>query len=239
MVKLVIDEKEIETKKKTILEAAKEANIDIPTLCYHEALSPYGACRLCVVEIKSGGKTELVSSCTYPALDGLEVRTASDRVMNARRMVVELLLARCPNAKVLQDLAKEMGIKEPRFKKEDEDCILCGHCVRVCSEIVGVSAISFIGRGATREVETPFRIESDKCIGCGACAFVCPTETIKLEDIERVREIERWHASQELQKCKVCGRYFAPKVQLDFVAEKSGVPRETFEVCETCRQMKK
>jgi len=237
MAKLTIDGRTIQTEKKTVLEAAMEAKVRIPTLCHDEALSPYGACRLCVVEIRSGDKTQLVSSCTYPALDGLEVRTNSDRVTKARRMVVELLLARSPGAKVLRELAAEFGIEEPRFKKEDEDCILCGRCVRACAEIVGANAISFIGRGASREVETPFRKESNKCIECGLCAFVCPTEAIRLEEAGKVRRIERWHASKEMQQCKVCGRYFAPKAQLDFVAEKSGVPRETLEICETCRQM--
>ncbi len=240
MPKLTIDNREVEAREgSTILEAAKEVGIEIPTFCYNEGVSAYGACRLCSVEIVKRGKSRVVASCLYPVEEGLVVRTNTERIMNIRKMIAELLLARCPNVKIVKDLARQMGVTKPRFKLEDNECTLCGLCVRACQEVVGVSAISFINRGTEREVETPFCIESDKCIGCGACVFVCPTGAIKLEDIGRVREIKKWHASQELQKCKICGRYFAPKVQLDFVAGKSGVPRETFEVCETCRQMKK
>ncbi|MCK4283923.1 MAG: (2Fe-2S)-binding protein, partial [Candidatus Brocadiae bacterium] len=118
----------------TLLEAVRFLGWPIPTLCYMDGLSPYGACRLCVVEIGEGAEARLVSSCTYPAQEGLKVRTASERVLRARRMTLELLLASCPQSKTIQDLAAAHGVRQQRFKQEYEDCILCGRCVRMCEE---------------------------------------------------------------------------------------------------------
>ena len=158
----------------TLLEAATFLGFPIPTLCYMEGLSPYGACRLCVVEIGEGTNAKLVSSCTYPAEEGLKVRTASNRVIRARRMILELLLASCPQSKTIQDLASAHGIRQQRFKQEYEDCILCGLCVRMCQEQMMAKAIGFRGRGANRIIGTPFDIKSDVCRLCGACMYVCP-----------------------------------------------------------------
>jgi NADH dehydrogenase/NADH:ubiquinone oxidoreductase subunit G len=181
---LEVDGRVLKAKENmTVLEVARDAGINIPTLCYHEALAPFGACRLCVVEIISRGRSKLLTACTYPAEEGLVVQTNSPKVLKARKMVIELLLARCPNVKVIQDLAREYGIEKPRFKKlKDDDCILCGLCTRICQERMGVSAVGFIGRGISREVDTPFGKPSDACLACGACASVCPTGAIKLED---------------------------------------------------------
>ena len=161
-------------KGTTLLEAAQFLGFPIPTLCHMEGLSPYGACRLCVVEIGKGANTKLVSSCTYPAEEGLNVRTASDRVVKARRMILELLLASCPQSKTIQDLASAHGIRQQRFKQEYEDCILCGLCVRMCQEQMIAMAIGFRRRGANRSIGTPFDIKSDVCRLCGGCMYVCP-----------------------------------------------------------------
>lgn len=237
MVRLTIDGKKIEVEEGlTILEAAQEAGIDIPTLCYHEALTPYGVCRLCTVEVIKGKRKMLVTSCNYPAEEGIEVETNSEEVKNVRKMIVELLLARCPKVESIQNLAREYGIERARFKLEDEDCILCGLCVRACEEVVGAKAISFVGRGVERQVDTPFHIASEACLGCGACAYICPTGAIKMEDIEGVRKIERLSASHPLKKCKVCGNYFAPQVQIDYIVKKLGLPKDAFEFCLTCRE---
>jgi len=158
----------------TVLEAARFLGFRIPTLCHKEGLSPYGACRLCVVEIGQGPKARLVSSCTYPAEEGLSVRTASSRVIGARRMILELLLASCPQSKGIQDLAAAHGIHRQRFKQEHEDCILCGLCVRMCEEQMMAKAIGFRGRGENRSIGTPFDIRSDVCRLCGGCIYVCP-----------------------------------------------------------------
>jgi bidirectional [NiFe] hydrogenase diaphorase subunit len=158
----------------TLLEAAEFLGFPIPTLCHIDGLSPYGACRLCVVEIGEGPRAKLVSSCTYPAEEGLNVRTASKRVIRARRMILELLLASCPQSKTIQDLASEYGIRQQRFRQEYEDCILCGLCVRMCAEQMMAKAIGFRNRGQNRSIGTPFDVQSDVCRLCGGCMYVCP-----------------------------------------------------------------
>jgi len=175
MIKLNINGIDVQVEKgTTLLEAARFLGFPIPTLCYMEGLSPYGACRLCVVEIGEAPKSRLVTSCTYPAEEGLMVRTASERVMRARRMIIELLLASCPQSKVIQDLASKFNIHQQRFKQEYEDCILCGLCVRMCEEQMMAKAIGFRGRGETRSIGTPFDIKSEVCRQCGGCIYVCP-----------------------------------------------------------------
>jgi bidirectional [NiFe] hydrogenase diaphorase subunit len=158
----------------TILEAAQFLGFPIPTLCHMEGLSPYGACRLCVVEIGEGAKSKLVSSCTYPIEEGMRVRTATSRVVRARKMVLELLLASCPQSKVIQDLASAHDVRQQRFKQEYEDCILCGLCARMCAEQMMAHAIGFRGRGDHRTLGTPFDIKSEQCRLCGGCMYICP-----------------------------------------------------------------
>jgi NADH dehydrogenase/NADH:ubiquinone oxidoreductase subunit G len=175
MINLTINGLPVSVEKgTTLLEAAKFIGFPIPTLCHMEGLSPYGACRLCVVEIGEGPRAKLVSSCTYPAEEGLKVRTASSRVVKARKMVLELLLASCPQSKVIQDLASAHEIKQQRFRQENEDCILCGLCVRMCEEQMMAKAIGFRGRGEKRSLGTPFDIKSEECRLCGGCIYVCP-----------------------------------------------------------------
>lgn len=158
----------------TVLEAARFLGFPVPTLCHMDGLTPYGACRLCIVEIGQGRGAKLVSSCTYPALGGLTVRTASVRVLRARRMILELLLASCPQSKTIQDLAAAHGVQRQRFRQEYEDCILCGLCVRMCKEQMAAGAIGFRGRGGKRSVGTPFDRRSERCRLCGGCQYVCP-----------------------------------------------------------------
>ncbi|MBM2813690.1 MAG: hypothetical protein HW421_452 [Ignavibacteria bacterium] len=159
----------------TILEAARFYGFPIPTLCFMDGLSPYGACRLCVVEVAdASGRTKLVSSCTYPVEEGLRVRTASARVVHARKMVIELLLATCPQSKIIQDLASAHNVRQQRFKQEYEDCILCGLCVRMCEEQMMAKAIGFANRGERRTIGTPFDLKSEECRTCGGCIYVCP-----------------------------------------------------------------
>jgi heterodisulfide reductase subunit A len=174
---------------KTLLECIESTGIKIPTLCYHKALTPYGACRLCVVEVTQGNRTTIQASCTYPAMDNLIVNTDTERVKKSRKIIVELLLARCPDSKEIQKIAKELGVKETRFEKKNDDCFLCGLCVRMCNERMGISAINFLNRGPHRKVSPPFDVVSDTCQTCGACAFICPTERIKLKDISKNIEV--------------------------------------------------
>ncbi|MFZ7112197.1 MAG: 2Fe-2S iron-sulfur cluster-binding protein, partial [Desulfatiglandales bacterium] len=165
-----------------ILQVAEKYGIEIPTLCYHKALEPAGMCRLCTVELFDGRRKRFVTACNYPIWEGMEVNTDTEEVHKGRRLIVELLLARCPEVPILKELAAKYGIEEPRFKKEDDDCILCGLCVRIC-ERMGNAAISLTGRGTDMKVDTPFHVQTDLCMACGACASVCPTGHIKLEDI--------------------------------------------------------
>jgi len=238
MVKIIIDEKEVEVEEgKTILEVAKMLGIRIPTLCYHPAVSAYGACRLCTVEVIRKGWSRLTTACTYPVREEIEVKTNSEKVKKARRLIIEMLLARCPNVKVIQDLAEEMGIEKVRFPQEDENCILCGLCVRICEEVIGVSAIGFASRGIERKVTTPFEIKSDTCIGCGACAVVCPTGAIKVEDLEKKRRISISRVELERINCKICGRYFYPQAIIDYLKEKNNLEKiqEFLTLCPECR----
>jgi coenzyme F420-reducing hydrogenase beta subunit len=200
-VTLRIDDKDVKAREgETILDVARKVGVDIPTLCYMSALSPFGACRLCSVEITDKrGRKKLVTSCNYPVEEGLVVSTKSEKVLKTRKLLLELLLARCPKVKKIQDLAQKYGVNAPRFWVEDaeEDCILCGLCARVCDERIGIYAINFAKRGVEREVTTPYYRFSDDCIGCGACALVCPTNSKRIrintyptlpEDIEKIEQ---------------------------------------------------
>lgn len=163
----------------TLLEAIRFLGFSVPTLCHLEGLSSFGACRLCVVEIGEGQRAKLVSACTYPVQEGLVVRTASSRVVKARKMILELLLASCPQSKTIQDLASKHDVRTQRFRQEYEDCILCGLCVRMCDEQMAAKAIGFQGRGESRSIGTPFDVKSEECRLCGGCIYVCPVCTLR------------------------------------------------------------
>jgi bidirectional [NiFe] hydrogenase diaphorase subunit len=243
MVKLTINGREITAEEgTTVLHAARENNIYIPTLCENEAVAPYGACRLCLVEITTArGRERLVTSCIYQVEEGLTVRTDTERIQKNRRMLLELLLARCPDSEVIQDMAQQAGVTKTRFTKQpgNNKCILCANCVRTCEEVVGVAAISLAKRGVEREMTTPFGEDfSDVCIGCGSCAYSCPTGAITMEDINGTRVI-RWPHNQmefKLKKCSVCGKYWAPEKQVEYVAKTSGTPLSDYDVCPDCRE---
>ena len=185
MILLTINDKKIEVEKgTTILRAAESAGIKIPTLCDHKALAPYGACRLCLVEISQNSRASSIqASCTYPASEGLVVQTDSERVLKTRRIMIELLLARRPDSEVIQRLAKEWGAQRGRIKSKQGECILCGLCVRMCEQRMGKAAIGFIGRGSNRTIGSPFGTPSEVCQICGACQFVCPTSNVMKADV--------------------------------------------------------
>jgi len=183
-VTLKINGKDVKAKPgMTVLEAARSADIFIPTLCYNEKLSNYGACRLCTVEITSRGRSRMVASCLYPVEEGLEVQTESERVVKNRKVILELILSRWPW--VDKDLLERYGVKESRFEENTNFCILCGLCVRYCTEVKKANVLGFIGRGTERQVVIYAEEALKVCPTCDGgemgCRSVCPTGVIPNE----------------------------------------------------------
>lgn len=237
MITLTINGQTVQAPKNaTILEAARSAGIHIPTLCYHSELAPEGACRLCVVEA-TGART-LVASCVYPVAEGMVVKTNTDKVRAARRMVVELLLANHPKDCLacqksgdceLQNIAADLGLRKIRFEggarkahtidasnpclvRDQEKCILCGRCIRVCRDVQGMSVYSFAERGFDTIVSTAFEQDLGKveCSYCGQCASVCPTGAIvEKDDTEKV-----WSAINDPDKIVIVQTAPAVRVAL-------------------------
>lgn len=186
MINLIINEQKVKVEERTsILEAAQSIGIQIPTLCYHKALSPFGSCRLCLVEIIQGERKMIQASCQYKAEEAMVVETSSERVLKNRKIMIELLLARCPESEEIQNLAEEYGVKETRIISKNKDCTLCGLCVRMCEERMGIGVMSFVNRGSKREVKPPFEVNSGICQTCGACVSICPTGRIDLAEISK------------------------------------------------------
>jgi bidirectional [NiFe] hydrogenase diaphorase subunit len=183
IVNLKIDNQEVKVDEgANILEAASIAGIEIPTLCYDEGLEPYGACRLCVVEVETKHGYNMVTSCCYPASEGLNVRTRSVRIDRTRKTILELAAASAgEDVGRLAALADEYGADLSRFRKKiaakQTKCILCGLCVRRCTEATGNSAIGFISRGTSRQIVLFPEMEK-ACSNCSYCRTVCPTGRI-------------------------------------------------------------
>lgn len=207
-----IEGKEVEVEREsTILEAARRVGVWIPTLCYSPVLTSTASCRICMVEVKMGGRKRLVTACNYPVRGDMEVEVNGGRAERVRRGVMELLLARSPGSEELKELAERMGVKGTRYPKVTEsqrDCILCGLCVSVCEEVIGCSAIGYAGRGVDRVVATPFRLASEECIACGACAAVCPVGTIqvRIHEDSGEAEISPFKSRAKLLRCEGCGK---------------------------------
>jgi NADH dehydrogenase/NADH:ubiquinone oxidoreductase subunit G len=240
MLTLSIDGKTVRVREgTTVLDAARSAAIPIPTLCHHEALEPWGGCRLCLVDVRTKGWTgepKMVVSCMFPVEEGLSVQTSTERVVATRKVVLDLLLARCPETPLVQQLAREHGIERTTYQENPEptDCILCGLCTRVCDHI-GVSAISTVNRGAGKEVAPPFHEAPPDCIGCLACAEVCPTDCIPYTTSDYSRTI--WDKTFEMVRCPTCGRAHITRDQGAFYAGRGGVPESYFATCDACKRV--
>jgi len=179
-IRLQIDGREVETREgMTVLEAAQSAGISIPTLCHHEKLEPYGACRICTVEVEVRGRTKLVVSCVYPVEENLVVRTRSEKIDRIRKTLLELMLAHAPDSEQLQDLAGEYGANKDRFEKEASFCIHCGLCVRYCAEVKKKNAVGFVDRGIRKEISFIPEIAAKECYSCKECFPLCPTSFLQ------------------------------------------------------------
>ncbi len=177
---LQIDGKQVQAREgMTILEAAQSAGIFIPTLCYHEKLEPYGGCRLCMVEVTTGGRTRLVVSCVYLAAQDLVVRTRSEKIDKIRKVILELLMAHAPDSPKLRDLAQEYGADKDRFEKQASFCVHCGLCVRYCAEVKKKNAVGFVDRGIRKEISFIPEIASQECWDCKECFPLCPTSALQ------------------------------------------------------------
>ncbi len=173
---LTIDDQQVTVPAgMTVLQAAQQAGIYIPTLCHHEKLEAFGGCRLCMVEVESRGWTSYVVSCLYPAAQDIVVRTRSEKVDKIRKVLVEELMAHAPDAPELVKLAQEYGADRNRFEKEASFCVLCGLCVRYCDEVKKKNAVSFFDNGSVRQISFIAEVAKNECWDCQECFALCPT----------------------------------------------------------------
>ncbi len=177
-----IDGKEIKAEAgMTLLEAARNAEIDIPTLCHHSQLEPFGGCRLCIVEIQKKDWTDLVVACVYPVEKGLSVRTRSEKIDRIRKNILELLMAHAPDSPELNEINEKYECEADKnlFVKDASFCVQCGLCVRYCAEVERKDAIGFIDRGVNKEISFIPEIAAQECNDCKRCFPLCPTSYLQ------------------------------------------------------------
>jgi heterodisulfide reductase subunit A len=240
MIQLTINNQATEAVEGTsLLTAIEKLGLRVPTLCHHKALTPYGACRLCIVEVHVPGRAPTIqASCSYPVIEGISVLTDTDRVKRARKIVAELLLARCPESEVIQRIASDLGVHETRIKKKYDDCVYCGLCVRMCQERMGRSAIGFSGRGPKKKLEPPFGKHNEMCWTCGACNFICPVD-------KRVMELTSGNALIPLPNAYNLGLSERPAVSIYYpqavpnkaVIDKDSCIHLNFDACGICEEV--
>jgi len=174
-VTLTIDGAKIQTPKGTsVLDTALEYGICIPHLCHIRALTPIGACRICIVEVIKNGRSKITASCTLEAEDGMEILAHSEKILKARKNIAEMLVAEAPNSRAIQDIALRCGVKKVRYPFRNENCVLCGRCVRACDELWRSKSLGFVGRGSERHIRLPFDKRPEYCKKCNACIDLCP-----------------------------------------------------------------
>jgi len=234
-VNITIDGKICEAEPGELLLAVAARNgIHIPTLCHSDALAGLASCRLCIVDVNEKGWHRTVTSCVYPVKAGIEVETATERIVEMRRTILMLLSARAPDSDVINDFKRRYSVPDvERFSGDaKEKCILCGLCVKAC-EGVGPCAISTVGRGITKKVATPFDEPSGVCTGCGSCARTCPTGAIEMVEDGATRTI--WHRKHDLLKCRICGEPYITWMEMKYLSRRLGVKKLDL-VCKKCRR---
>ena len=157
-----------------VLDAALDHGICIPALCHMRGVEDIGVCRLCLVEVVDNGRSKVTTSCTLQAEEGMVILAHSEKILKLRRNVAELLVAKAPNSRAIQDIAARCGVTEVRYPFHNADCVLCGRCVRVCDEVWQATVLGFVGRGQDRRVALPGDVRPEYCKKCGTCVYVCP-----------------------------------------------------------------
>lgn len=239
MVRLTINGKTVEAREgEMLLSVIRRLGIDVPALCHHEAVEPFGACRLCTVEITKeswDGWKGYVASCLYPVEQDLIVTTHSEKVMTIRRTLIDLQLARCPGSPEIRELAEQYGITKTSFEEipDGDNCILCGLCTRICAAM-GFAAIATVNRGHDKAIAPPLSEPPPDCVGCLACSLNCPTNVIPFTDKGTKRII--WEREFERLTCTDCGR---PTITRDFAEalfRMRGIPEDYFNKCDACHR---
>ncbi len=239
MVSLTINGRVVQaTEGEMLLKVIRREGIDIPALCHHDAVEPFGACRLCMVEITKDswdGWKNFVTSCLYPVEQDLIVQTHSSKVIDLRKDLLDLQLARCPSSPEIRKLAAEYGVTQTSYEiiPDGDNCILCGLCTRICDKL-GFHAISTVGRGHNKEVAPPLKQAPPDCVGCLSCAYNCPTNVIKFTDDGDKRTI--WDKTFELIKCSTCGKPVITREFAEALSKRRDIPAEYFEKCDACHR---
>ena len=220
-------------KGEFLLQVARRNGIHIPTLCHHESLPGQGCCRLCIVEVVERGRSRIVVSCVYPLERECEVFTDSQKVARQRGVILALLKKRAPDSQVIDGLCRQYDAPQmPRLESaEMGKCILCGLCVRACTEL-SVGAIATVNRGVGKEIATPYHGPSAVCVGCGSCAYICPTGAIDMVQTQETRAI--WGKTFRLARCVRCGEVVGTEEELALSAERTGMGQEA--LCPNCRE---
>lgn len=237
-INITIDGKPYEAAEgKTLLQVMRKNGIQVPTICYHEALKPTGACKLCgVLVLARSGKEKILLSCVLKVREGLAVKTKGEAVEKARRLAFQNLLAMAPQSRRVRGLAEANGV---RLGPMADGCIRCRLCIGVCKEIVGVGALRLADREGHRFIVPVEGV----CIGCSTCANICPTGAIQMKDDGDLRTIsirDEVIGINKLERCEACGRFFASRKFVKHVERQTtdhAAVKEHHLYCQSCAKL--